>query len=99
MIIQHELLKAVVSLQRNIIPKGIFGFMYSRKRISQNSFPNFIYLFPKSEPTVGSQDVIIKKYSTSHPGLELRPPESLCHWTIKAENIMYPQSCPCQDPS
>jgi hypothetical protein len=25
-----------------------FGIMYSRKRISQNSFPNFIYIFPKS---------------------------------------------------
>ncbi len=25
-----------------------FGLMYSRKRISQNSFPNFIYIFPKS---------------------------------------------------
>ncbi len=25
-----------------------FGFMYSRKRISQNSFPNFIHIIPKS---------------------------------------------------
>ncbi len=25
-----------------------FGLMYSRKRISQNSFPNFIYIIPKS---------------------------------------------------
>jgi hypothetical protein len=25
-----------------------FGIMYSRKRISQNSFPNLIYIFPKS---------------------------------------------------
>jgi hypothetical protein len=25
-----------------------FGFMYSRKRISQNSFPNFICVIPKS---------------------------------------------------
>jgi hypothetical protein len=25
-----------------------FGLMYSRKRISQNSFPNLIYIFPKS---------------------------------------------------
>ncbi len=25
-----------------------FGIMYSRKRISQNSFPNSIYIFPKS---------------------------------------------------
>jgi hypothetical protein len=25
-----------------------FGFMYSPKRISQNSFPNFIYIIPKS---------------------------------------------------
>ncbi len=25
-----------------------FGFMYSQKRISQNSFPNGIYIFPKS---------------------------------------------------
>jgi hypothetical protein len=25
-----------------------FGRMYSRKRISQTSFPNFIYIFPKS---------------------------------------------------
>jgi hypothetical protein len=25
-----------------------FGLMYSRKRISQNSFPDFIYIFPKS---------------------------------------------------
>ncbi len=25
-----------------------FGFMYSRNRISQYSFPNFIYIFPKS---------------------------------------------------
>ncbi len=25
-----------------------FGFMYSWKRISKNSFPNFIYIFPKS---------------------------------------------------
>jgi hypothetical protein len=25
-----------------------FGLMHSRKRISQNSFPNFIYIFPKS---------------------------------------------------
>ncbi len=25
-----------------------FGFMYSRKRISQYSFPNFTYIFPKS---------------------------------------------------
>jgi hypothetical protein len=24
-----------------------FGIMYSRKRISQNSFPTFIYIFPK----------------------------------------------------
>ncbi len=26
----------------------IFRFMYSRNRISQYSFPNFIYIFPKS---------------------------------------------------
>jgi hypothetical protein len=25
-----------------------FGIMYSRKRISQNTFPNLIYIFPKS---------------------------------------------------
>ncbi len=25
-----------------------FGLLYSRKRISQNSFPNFLYIFPKS---------------------------------------------------
>jgi hypothetical protein len=25
-----------------------FGLMYSRKRISQNSFPNFIHIIPKS---------------------------------------------------
>jgi hypothetical protein len=25
-----------------------FRFMYSWKRVSQNSFPNFIYIFPKS---------------------------------------------------
>jgi hypothetical protein len=25
-----------------------FGFMYSRKRISQKSFPKFIYIYPKS---------------------------------------------------
>jgi len=25
-----------------------FGLMYSRKRISQNLFPNFIYIFAKS---------------------------------------------------
>jgi hypothetical protein len=25
-----------------------FGLMYSQKRISQNSFPNFIYIFVKS---------------------------------------------------
>jgi hypothetical protein len=25
-----------------------FGIMYSRKRISQNSFPNLIHIFPKS---------------------------------------------------
>ncbi len=25
-----------------------FGIMYFRKRISQNSFPNFTYIFPKS---------------------------------------------------
>jgi hypothetical protein len=25
-----------------------FGLIYSQKRISQNPFPNFIYIFPKS---------------------------------------------------
>ncbi len=68
-----------------------FGIMYSRKRISQNSFPNFIYIFPSmifcqelQDPernceiqisTQGPKDVIMKK--TSQPGFELWNPANV----------------------
>jgi hypothetical protein len=32
-----------------------FGFMYSRNRIGQYSFPNFIYIFPKAFMKFGQE--------------------------------------------
>ncbi len=66
----------------------IFGIINSWKRISQNSFPNFIYIFPKSfmifykipkeimKTRFGPRLPRMsswKKKLTSHPGFELGP--------------------------
>jgi hypothetical protein len=65
-----------------------FGIMYARKRISQNSFPNLIYIFPKSfmifcqelqqDPKLlnsGSQGCH-EKIKSAHSGFEVRIPAS-----------------------
>ncbi len=39
-----------------------FEFMYSWQRISQNSFPKFIHIFPKSFELIQSQKELRNKY-------------------------------------
>ncbi len=43
----HWIWTMILTLRERNTANNI-GFMYSRKRISQNLFPNFIYIFPKS---------------------------------------------------
>jgi hypothetical protein len=74
--------------------------------------PKSIYMFPKSfmifcqelhkpDLNLGPQGCHYeKKFHTldlnSGPMYQI---QVFCHWTIKARYLMFPQSCPCQDPS
>ncbi len=82
-----------------------FGIMYSRKRISQNSFLNFIFIFPKSfmifcrelqDPKRNYQSQIWTKApkdvimkNSSHPGFELGTPAQVASILSLDHQISY----------
>jgi hypothetical protein len=44
----YSVIKSLTPTLYSTYTANNFGLMYSRKRISQNSFPNYIHIIPKS---------------------------------------------------